>query len=69
MNARHEHIDIEDDGFQTVEFKPREYWLALDVRRYECMVDQLYDALKASDWFEVEETIRNAYSALHGPRE
>jgi hypothetical protein len=69
VNARHEVIDIEDDGYQTIEFKPREYWLALDVARYERMFDQLYDALKAADWFEVEEIIRNEYLASHGPRE
>jgi hypothetical protein len=69
MNARHENIETEDDGYQTIEFKPREYWLALDVARYERMVDKLYDALKAADWYEVEDTIRKAHEAIYGPRE
>jgi hypothetical protein len=69
MNARHEHIDIEDDGFQTVEFHDQAYWLQQDIYRYERMVNKLFDALKAQDWWEVEDIIRNAHSALHGPRE
>jgi hypothetical protein len=69
MNARHENIEIEDDGFQTVEFHEPTYWLQQDIYRYERMVNTLQQAVDRDDWDTIEVTVREAYRTIHGPRE
>jgi hypothetical protein len=61
--------DIEDDGFQTVEFHDPAYWLQQDLYRYERMVNTLKEAVDKDDWDTIVVTVDKAYEAIHGPRE